>query len=599
MASFKRPRAKPSRALAVATPEDLVALVLRCRAECAEPHRAGFLAAIEARTKAALADSTVGTSFVAFTTLTPAAVKAAATAARLQAENGTPEPAPAQRRGGAGGARGGPDNEHAAGLDGGGGPPVHRRHPDGLWARSWRGRGRRAWDVCRWAIRWNTLRQFLTVYVCCALCGFTAYPTGDEMAKWGMRTPLPGERPPHELYNSLHSGVMAAPDGTWMLCPTCAGKQQQDGRAEHVVFHTPDYARQVVRLEPSLQMLLSLVNVGAGFAANAKGYFTARLQQPHAVGAAMLAWDDSAAERAQLVPDGVREVLGWSLAFNPIYQAYLSVIEQRGQDAPQPFLGPEAVASFAADAIARSPVAYMLPEHNDMCKRVLAAVMPTLPPPLSLRAPPTSYTAGTLQPRAGLLGAAAVGGALAVGGDGLTQPQVIVLPDGSAAASSAAVSGQDLLLTAELAMFPYLFPFGSGAFGGSAMAFSEYLQFRARCFLSVWTLVQPYLLLMFAVRTTTQLYGGHRTKVVLERAIADYRKRHPDASDAKLIKHIIKYSLPSTMPNTPSWHRRNLQDLLALVDRWGLPTHFLTLTADEFSTSRWEEVETLEDMVRK
>ena len=58
MASFKRPRAKPSRALAVATPEDLVALVLRCRAECAEPHRAGFLAAIEARTKAALADST-------------------------------------------------------------------------------------------------------------------------------------------------------------------------------------------------------------------------------------------------------------------------------------------------------------------------------------------------------------------------------------------------------------------------------------------------------------------------------------------------------------------------------------------------------------
>ena len=89
------------------------------------------------------------------------------------------------------------------------------------------------------------------------------------------------------------------------------------------------------------------------------------------------------------------------------------------------------------------------------------------------------------------------------------------------------------------------------------------------------------------------------SQVVLERAIAEYRKRHPDANDEKLIKHIIKYSLPSTLPNTPSWHRRNLQDLLALVDRWGLPTHFLTLTADEFSTSRWEEVETLEDMVRK
>ncbi len=51
------------------------------------------------------------------------------------------------------------------------------------------------------------------------------------------------------------------------------------------------------------------------------------------------------------------------------------------------------------------------------------------------------------------------------------------------------------------------------------------------------------------------------------------------------------------MPNTPSWHRRNLQDLLALVDRWGLPTHFLTLTADEFSPTHWEEVDSLQDML--
>ncbi len=42
-----------------------------------------------------------------------------------------------------------------------------------------------------------------------------------------------------------------------------------------------------------------------------------------------------------------------------------------------------------------------------------------------------------------------------------------------------------------------------------------------------------------------------------------------------------------------------LQDLLAMVDRYGMPTLFLTLTADEVSTTRWQEVDDIEILLSK
>ncbi len=90
----------------------------------------------------------------------------------------------------------------------------HVRHPDGLWARSWRGLGRRAWGIAKWSARWQALRTVLTLYTCCALCGYCCYPSSDELAKWGTRTPSPDSSdPPYELHNVLHPGTMAGADG--------------------------------------------------------------------------------------------------------------------------------------------------------------------------------------------------------------------------------------------------------------------------------------------------------------------------------------------------------------------------------------------------
>lgn len=50
------------------------------------------------------------------------------------------------------------------------------------------------------------------------------------------------------------------------------------------------------------------------------------------------------------------------------------------------------------------------------------------------------------------------------------------------------------------------------------------------------------------------------------------------------------------MPGTPSWHRKNLRDLITMVEMWGMPNFFLTFTADEVSETRWKEITTIEKL---
>ncbi len=88
-------------------------------------------------------------------------------------------------------------------------------------------------------------------------------------------------------------------------------------------------------------------------------------------------------------------------------------------------------------------------------------------------------------------------------------------------------------------------------------------------------------------------------QAILERSIQQHLQDSPGASDAEVIRHVLKHSLPPTMPGTPAWHRRHLQDLQCMVDRWGMPSFFLTLTADELSDTRWPEVKSLDVSLQK
>ncbi len=72
------------------------------------------------------------------------------------------------------------------------------------------------------------------------------------------------------------------------------------------------------------------------------------------------------------------------------------------------------------------------------------------------------------------------------------------------------------------------------------------------------------------------------------------KKEKPAASEQELYKSLLKHTVPHTLPGSPKWHKRQLNDLLTMVDKFGMPSFFLTLTSDEVSESKWPEVNEME-----
>jgi hypothetical protein len=73
------------------------------------------------------------------------------------------------------------------------------------------------------------------------------------------------------------------------------------------------------------------------------------------------------------------------------------------------------------------------------------------------------------------------------------------------------------------------------------------------------------------------------SKFCLQKDIVDQRKKTPNATEVQLIEKVIKYKLSKSLSRSPRWHRAQLYDLLPMVDTYGLPHIFLTLTSDKTS----------------
>ena len=70
-------------------------------------------------------------------------------------------------------------------------------------------------------------------------------------------------------------------------------------------------------------------------------------------------------------------------------------------------------------------------------------------------------------------------------------------------------------------------------------------------------------------------------------------------NEAEVLQYVIKYSLPSFIEGTLRWHKSQPKDLLVMVDKFEMPDMFLTLTADEASFLRWEDVADIEQIVQQ
>ena len=72
----------------------------------------------------------------------------------------------------------------------------------------------------------------------------------------------------------------------------------------------------------------------------------------------------------------------------------------------------------------------------------------------------------------------------------------------------------------------------------------------------------------------------------------------PNLCEEEIFCLLIKQKISYNVPSSPTRHSHHLKDLVCMVQHWGLPSFFLTLTCDEVSDTRWLEIDDLERLVK-
>ena len=89
------------------------------------------------------------------------------------------------------------------------------------------------------------------------------------------------------------------------------------------------------------------------------------------------------------------------------------------------------------------------------------------------------------------------------------------------------------------------------------------------------TLYKPYLLYMYDIQQFVQSLKKN-PQTCLVRGIEQTKYGHLNMNEAKLLQHVIKYNLPSSIEGSPRCHKSQPQDMLAMVETFGRPHFFLT-----------------------
>jgi hypothetical protein len=151
-----------------------------------------------------------------------------------------------------------------------------------------------------------------------------------------------------------------------------------------------------------------------------------------------------------------------------------------------------------------------------------------------------------------------------------------------------------LNMTLEKALFPFLFPHGCGAYDGIG-GLLLYLKQRMSTLFFVFTLYPPYLLLMYQVQQVIQLLNATK-HLCLERDVKRLKCQHLQWSEIDVLRNIMKFKLPLSIPLTPQWYHTQFKKLLVMVENFGMLHFFLILTSDETSNLRWKEIKDIENL---
>jgi len=85
-----------------------------------------------------------------------------------------------------------------------------------------------------------------------------------------------------------------------------------------------------------------------------------------------------------------------------------------------------------------------------------------------------------------------------------------------------------------MALFPFLFPHGHGAYNGKTH-FNEYLKYRMNALFSPFTLYKPYLLYMYDLWQSLQLIK-ETSRTFLDKDINNCKTQNPKMSEENTFK---------------------------------------------------------------
>jgi hypothetical protein len=72
--------------------------------------------------------------------------------------------------------------------------------------------------------------------------------------------------------------------------------------------------------------------------------------------------------------------------------------------------------------------------------------------------------------------------------------------------------------------------------------------------------------------------------------------QHLQWSKIDVLKNIMKFKLPPSIPLMPQWHRTQFKELLVMVENFGVLHFFFLLNSNKTSNLRWKEIKDIENI---
>ena len=402
----------------------------------------------------------------------------------------------------------------------------------------------------------------------CGHCGYVCYGNISDY-RFEVATLLPPLAAPYAYCNAFLIPFIHIDDSHYHICESCAHGHD---RGKILCFMSPAYIQSILKAKPLYLQLLSLVDCRIGVENKYNGFHSGFVRSESLLESPLICWNLDTLQCSNIkdIMEEVYDVFGVNLCVNKLFREYLCLLET-----PDPSLGISILPSDVVHHIVQSQREKGIATHSmtvnpfDPDIHILRDVSYSIP--ISRKRKCDVFDSGNLYCRSSVL---------------LREPMVTNVEGLST----------DDGLTLETSMFPFLFPHQHGHYQGG-IGFSDYIKRRIQQLFSPFTLYKPYLLLTYELRQSIQLASMTKT-CILDKEFNTIKRLQPDLPDEEVYRRMIKQSISYSVPGSPAWHSKHLKDLLCMVQKWGMPSFFLTLTSDEVSSTRWPEINDLEKVAK-